>query len=60
MAPRVRPLEPSLERPNSTCIERPNFFKRPIIFKYFSAQKASPLDIVWSEKVTLLLDLGIV
>ena len=33
------------------------FFEGPLL-KYFFNPKASPLDIVWSGKVTLLLSLG--
>ena len=58
MAPRVRPLEPSLGRPKysiQTSVERLKLFQRTIIFIYFSSPKASPHDIVWSRKLMLLL-----
>ena len=55
MAPRVRPLEPSLGAQRKTSIVRPNFFQRPIILIYFLSPRAYPLDKVWSGKVTLLL-----
>ena len=58
MAPRVRPLEPSIGRAKcstQTSVKRPNFFQRLIILIYFFSPKTYPLDIVWYGKVTLLL-----